>query len=105
MQLRAGFELNMFKGWWHQEVFLPNPDFLFMYADALLGSGFGESIHLDWDSQSLYTAAILENGGPNRGTENKKAKKVSGSSWNSTTTEHAHLSNLPNNDSDLFVSK
>ena len=24
---------------------------------------------LDWDSQSLYTAAILENGGPNLGTE------------------------------------
>ena len=30
---------------------------------------------LDWDSQSLYTAAILENGGPNRGTESKTRKK------------------------------
>ena len=51
---------------------------------------------LDWDSQSLYTAAILENGGPYRGTESK-----------TTTTEHAHLfvSNLPNNDSDWSVSK
>ena len=30
---------------------------------------------LDWDSQSLYMAAILENGGPNRGTESKTCKK------------------------------
>ena len=30
---------------------------------------------LDWDSQSLYTAAILENGGPNLETESKTSKK------------------------------
>ena len=51
-------------------------------------------IIVDWDSQSLYTAAILENGGPNRGTESKTCKKKWAAcrlSWNSTTIEHVHL--------------
>ena len=39
------------------------------------------------------------------GLRAKHAKKVSGSLWNSTNTAHAHLSNLPNNNSDWSVSK
>ena len=54
---------------------------------------------VDWDSQSLYTGAILENGGLTRGTESKTSKKVSGN-W-----ACAFVSNLPNNDSDWSVSK
>ena len=47
---------------------------------------------LDWDSQSLYTAAILENGGSNRGTESKTRKKSERKCRGiPTTTEHAHL--------------
>ena len=34
---------------------------------------------LDWDSQSLYTPAVLENGGPNLETESKISTKISGS--------------------------
>ena len=48
------------------------------------------------DSQSLYTATILENRGPNRGSESKTSKKVSGIVVNSTTTEHCtFVSDLP----------
>ena len=57
--------------------------------------------NLGWDSQSLYTAAILENGGPNWGTERKTRKE----SERLVVEFHdnwacAFVSNLPNNDSD-----
>ena len=58
---------------------------------------------IDWDSQSLYTAAILENGGPNRRTASKTSKKASGSFHDNWAC--AFVSNLPNNDSDWSVSK
>ena len=61
---------------------------------------------LDWDSQYLYMAAILENGGPNRGTESKTGKESERlvmefhNNW-----ACAFVSNLPNNDSDWSITK
>ena len=45
---------------------------------------------VDGDSQSLYTAAILENGGPNRGTESKTSKKSVRLHDEFHNEEHAH---------------
>ena len=61
---------------------------------------------VDWDSQSLYTAAILEHGGPNRGTESKNKQQK----WAACREIHdnwacAFVSNLPNNYFDRSVSK
>ena len=50
----------------------------------------GSSPKIDSSGMSLYTAAILGNGGLYRGTENKTCK-MSGCSWNSMNTAHAHL--------------
>ena len=59
-----------------------------LYFYTLIGNKDDWLNHdLDWDSQSLYTAAILD---WIEGQQNKQ-KKVSGLLWNSTTTEHAHL--------------
>ena len=65
---------------------------------------------ISWQSrrlrQSLYTAAILENGRPNLGTESKTSKK----SVRLVVEFHEYgacvfVSNLPNIDSDWPVSK
>ena len=51
----------------------------------------GKSV--DWDSQSLFTAAILDNSGPNRGTEGKTSKKSEQKCRRNPRQlhEHAHL--------------
>ena len=64
------------------------------------------SCRIDWDSQSLYTAAILENSGPNRGPESKTCNKSERLFMEfHKYCSYALVSHLPNYDSDWPVSK